>query len=112
MSVNSIVKNAVKDIATIRAGHYIPKDPKEVYIVFNYDSEPADHADDEPQHEIFYLQVHLFCPAGFNSLAKRRAIKKALFASGFTFPHYIDAADADGQHHVFECQITAPAGGE
>jgi hypothetical protein len=112
MSVNSKINNAIKHIAPIQAGTYTPKDPKEIYIVFNYDSDPADHADDEPQHEIFYIQVHLFCPARFNSLAKRRAIKQSLFAAGFTFPKYIDATDSDGQHHVFECQITAPAGGE
>jgi len=112
MSVNSIIKNAVEHIAPIRAGQYMPADPEETYIVFNYNSLPTDHADDAPEHEIYFVQVHLFCSGGFNSLAMRRDIKKRLFAAGFTFPAAIDASDADGQHHVFECQITAVAGGE
>jgi len=112
MSVSSMLKKAVEGIAPVQAGTYLPKDPNETYIVFNYYTLPADYADDEPGHEIIYAQVHLFCPAGKNSLVMRRKIKKAVHEAGFTFPSTVDATDADGQHHIFECTLAVVAGGE
>lgn len=83
-----------------------------VYCTFNYNSVPADFADDEAEHEICLIQVHLYAPTGHDTLRLRRDIKKALHAAGMTWPTYTNASDKDGQHHVFECEIAQEAGAE
>ena len=114
MSVNNKIKAALNGIAPVQAGEYEPDQDRAVdtYIVINYNSNPADFGDDEPAHEVFSVQVHLYCPGGVNSLSMRREIKAALAGSGFSWPAYVDASDRDGQHHVFECMIAAGVGVE
>ena len=113
MTVNETLVSALKDIAPVRSGEYKPKDnAKEVYLVFNYYSIGDDFKDDEPGHEVYSVQVHLFCPSGMNSISKRRTIKKKLHEAGFTWPSSLDASDADGQHIVFECMIAGEVGEE
>jgi len=112
-TVSSKLQNALKDIAPIRAGTYIPDDNEtEVYIVTNYFSRPIEHMDDEPVFEEYSVQVHLFCPSGMNSITMRKRIKKKLYQAGFTWPTSQDASDADGQHIVFECMIDGNVGEE
>lgn len=110
MSINSTLKAALAPIAPAEADVYEGK--AAVYITFNYNSIPADFGDDEPSHERFLAQVHLWAPAGNNTLAKRRAVKKALAAAGATWPSYTNASDKEGQHHVFECELVQAAGVE
>lgn len=74
------------------------------YIVFDYNTIPIDFADDEPDHEKYLIQVHLFCPLGTNSISDTRKIKEALFEAGMTWPEMTDASDKDSQHLVFECE--------
>lgn len=110
MSLNSELVAALNKIA--------PTSPDEddsgsgTYITFNYNSNPDDFGDDEPGHEVFSVQVHLFCPPGVNSLSMRRDIKKAIAAAGFNWPAYVNASDKDGQHHVFETSIARAPGVE
>lgn len=104
---NNRLMAALEPIAPTQADEYIPDEERgavDTYIVFNYNSYPADFGDDAPGHEVYSVQVHLFCPSGVNSLSMRREIKAALAAAGFTWPAYINASGKDGQHHVFECQ--------
>ena len=110
MSVNSLIKAALDPVAPVEADTY--EDTAATYITFGYVSSPADFGDDEPDHEIFSISVHLFAPTGEDTIAKRRAIKKALAAAGTTWPIYTNASDKDGQHHVFECQLVRKVGAE
>ena len=110
MSVNSLIKAALDPVAPVEADTY--EDTAATYITFGYVSSPADFGDDEPDHEIFSISVHLFAPTGEDTIAKRRAIKKALAAAGTTWPIYTNASDKDGQHHVFECQLAREVGAE
>ena len=110
MSVNSLLKAALEAVAPVEADTYEGK--QESYITIGYNSRPDDFGDDEPDHEVFSISVHLFAPTGENTIAKRRAIKKALAAAGTTWPTYTNASDKDGQHHVFECQLAQAAGVE
>ena len=115
MSVNSILKATLNPISPAEADVYEGKEA--VYITFNYNSLPVDFGDDEPAHERFLVQVHLWAPAGYNSLAKRRAIKKAL-TSVATWPTYTNVSGTTGnkkdvgQHHVFECELVRSVGVE
>lgn len=110
MSVNSLIKAALDPVAPVEADTY--EDTAATYITFGYVSTPADFGDDEPDHEVFLISVHLFAPTGEDTIDKRRAIKKALAAAGTTWPTYSNASDKDGQHHVFECQLVREVGAE
>ena len=109
MTVNKILMKALEPIASVQASTYESYDAEgrtdEVYITFNYSTNPDNFGDNEPDHEVYSVQVHLFCPASTDSLLIRRDIKNALRDAGFTFPSSVDATDADGQHHIFECLI-------
>lgn len=110
MSINSTLKAALDPVAPAEADTY--EGGEAVYITFGYTSIPADFGDDEPTHERFLVHVHLFAPTGYNTLAQRRGIKKALAAAGATWPSCENASDKDGQHHIFECELAAAAGVE
>lgn len=110
MSVNSLLIEALNPTAPTAPDEY--KGDAETYIIFNYTSTPINFGDDEPGHEIFFVQVHLYAPDGINTLTQRRAIKKALFIAGLTWPSYVNASDGNGQHHVFECELVRALGEE
>lgn len=110
MTVNSLLKAALEPVAPVEADTYEGTEP--TYITFGYISTPTDFGDDEPEHELFSISVHLFAPTGEDTIEKRRAIKKALAAAGTTWPSYTNASDKEGQHHVFECQLARGAGAE
>lgn len=93
-----------------------------VYCTFNYTEHPAQFGDDGPGVLRYQCQVHFFAPrlmaAGVsgNTLATRKALRRALFAAGFTYPSVTDASDwadtssrsgaRDYQHFVFEFEDT------
>ena len=110
MSINSLLKAALEHVAPVEADTY--EGPRPVYITIGYDSIPADYGDDDPGHEIILISVHLFAPTGEDTIAKRKAIKRALAAAGATWPSYTNASGKDGQHHVFECEIAQAMGVE
>lgn len=103
MSINDAIINALTGFTSDVVPDLYTGEETE-YITFNYSSRGANFADNAPNHEINSVQVHYFCPASTNSLSKRKQIKKALFAAGFTWPEVIDASDKEGQHWVFECE--------
>ena len=67
---------------------------------------PEDFGDDDAQHWRYLVEVGLFTPHDKNSLAYRREITRRLVAGGFTRPAITPASDANGQHYVFECEIS------
>ena len=74
------------------------------YYTFNYTTLAADFGDDEPQHERYLIQVHLFAPLNENILQQVRKTKKALYAAGFVYPDTRDSSDDDSRHIVFESE--------
>lgn len=102
-SLNKRLKEALDPIGLpVRDSVYSGKENR--YIVFNYDAVKDDFADDKAEHLIYLIQVHLFAPAGENTLQIREKIKKNLYAAGFDYPDETDASDKDGQHRVFELE--------
>lgn len=80
----------------------------DTYFTFNMISTPDDFANDEANHEIWDIQLHLFAPFTLDTTVLRRRIKSAIAAAGFTAPSMTDASEStrsqDGteQHIVFE----------
>lgn len=110
MNINQTLKAALSAIAPAEADVYEGKNA--IYITFNYDTIPANYGDDEPEHERVLVQAHLYAPLGFDTVKKRRGIKKALASAGMTWPTCINASDKDGQHIVFECEAVREAWAE
>lgn len=109
MSINSKIINALSSLSLpVRADVY--DGTADEYIVFNYFSQGADFANDAPRQEVYFVQVHYFCPIGKNSLSVRDRIKKALFSAGFTWPAVTNAMsmaysrEVGEQHWVFETE--------
>jgi hypothetical protein len=103
VSIESKIKTALNSLGyKIYPGNYNGAD--ETYFVFNHNTLPDDFGDNAPRHERALIQVHLFCPHGFNSVKTRKDAKLALLGAGFTYPNMTDASDKDGQHWVFETE--------
>ncbi|MEG1891365.1 MAG: hypothetical protein RSA65_05395 [Clostridia bacterium] len=72
------------------------------YMVVNYSTFPANHADGDPQAERQLVQLHLYCPSTRNTAELRTGIKRAIHAAGYSYPAAVDMSDKTGQHIVFE----------
>ena len=109
MSINSEIINALSSLS-LPVCPDVYNGTADEYITFNYFSQGDDFADDAPQHEMYFAQIHYICPISKNSLSIRDQIKKALFAVGFTWPTVTNAMstaytrEVDEQHWVFECE--------
>jgi len=79
------------------------------YYTFNYSKSGVNFGDDAPGHERYLIQVHLFCPGGFDSVQRTVQTQQRLFTAGLTWPDVTNASDADGQHIVFECETVEGA---
>ncbi len=109
MSLNERIIGALLPLGIpVAPGVYTGEE--KTYLTFNYATVGADYGDDEPQHELALVQVHLFCPVTANNVATRRRIKRLLRDAGFTWPSVEDAG-VEGRekasrstHLVFECR--------
>lgn len=80
------------------------------YIVWNYNVLPAVWAEHAPQAARYLVQVHYYLPHKQEPREKLLSLQSALFNADFTWPNLTDAADAEGQHWVLECEY-ADGGG-
>jgi len=103
MSLNTLIIKTLNDIAPVYPD-VCNDDSQERYFVFNYNSWGGEFADDEPEHDIDFVQIHFFCPLKENTVSLRNTVKKRLRDAGFTHPSYTNITDETGQHLVFECE--------
>lgn len=103
MSVDAQIKAALSGFGD-PVENAIYQDKAERYYVFNYSTLGAGYADDNPIHERFLIQVHLFAPISENITSRIKETKKALSDAGFTWPSTTNASDEDSRHIVFECE--------
>jgi hypothetical protein len=78
------------------------------YITFNYEDDRAEeYADDTPQMDVAYLQIHLFCHRTFNFNNLKKQIRSSLFKAGFSYARitamYED--DTETNHIIFQVEI-------
>ena len=74
------------------------------YIVTNSAVIPALPAGDRPHAARYLVQVHYYLPHKQNPNEMLEQLCAALFAARFTAPSIQNAADANGQHYVLECE--------
>lgn len=77
------------------------------YIVYVINTRPDDHADDDPQHEVYSVVIYLYAPVATNMSTLRKAIKHALTQNGYMYPEVNDVSDDDGQQLAFYTSIAA-----
>lgn len=113
MSINERIIAAVTPIVpTCVPGVYVPGVGQEnaVYCTFNYSENPDSFGDDAPEAMRYLCQLHFYAPQrsadgmSNNTLATRKALRRAIFAAGFTYPSAEDASDEEYQHYVLEFQ--------
>lgn len=80
------------------------------YAVWAYTEIPEVFADRAPRAARYLIQVHYFLPPKKNPNSNKRALQRALFEAGCTWPSILNAGDAEGQHYVLECEY-ADGGG-
>lgn len=103
MTVNEVLRDAVQSIVPICDPDNYSGDSAE-YCTFDYTEVPDSFGDDMPQAIRYLVSLHWHLPTGVNPIAKKRQIRKALLAAGFSAPTVTNASDADGKHYVFECE--------
>lgn len=103
MSINERIINAVTPIVSECVPDFYDGEA-EIYCTFNGDATPVAFGDDRPRARRWLLQLHFYCPRGYNSLATRLNLSRAIHGAGFTYPTEEDASDEVGQHFVLEFQ--------
>ena len=111
MSINERIIHALSPLGLpVHPDVHRPEDG-DLYITFGYNVRPDAFGDNVPQVEVSDVSVELWAARGKNVLQLRRLIRLMLNESGFTWPDEIDAGDEDGQHFVYECQLSEWIGG-
>lgn len=103
LSVNEVLKSAVQPIVAVCVPDMYTGTESE-YCTFNYTELPDEFGDDQPWLIRYSVQLHWFLPAKVNPLERKRQLRQAMIAAGFTAPTVTPASDDDGQHYVFECE--------
>lgn len=107
MNVNGLIINTLKPLVSeISPGHYTGT--AEIYIAFNYEDDRGEmYADDAPEVDKAYMQIHLFCPDNYNYTVLKKQIRSRLFCAGFSYPSVSEFYEKDTRknHLVFQCEI-------
>lgn len=101
MSINERIINAVKPIVPDCVPDAYDGE-EDFYCTFNGTAVPVGFGDNRPRARRWLMQVHFYCPKGYNSLARRLSLCRAIHGAGFTYPTEENASDGDGQHYVLE----------
>lgn len=104
MTVNETIIAAVTPVVSVCVPDIYTGESEE-YCTFNYPEVPECFGDDRPTIYRCPVQLHYYCPKGWNSLPKRRALRRAILDADFTAPEVENASDEDGQHFVFEFDV-------
>lgn len=103
MSMESDIKAALVLLGYPCAANIYTGSAK-TYFVFNYQVIPANFADNEPQHERYLVQLHLYAPHTQNTETLRKSTRRAIQAA-FMRPSELNVADDVNQHYVYEFEV-------
>lgn len=105
MDINEKIVSALAPVGLAVAETLYEGDDNE-FITFNItDDVGEDFGDDDPGCNDIYIHVHYVCPWETDYSGRKKQIRKALYAGGFTWPSVVDASDPSTRlrHIVFEC---------
>ena len=101
MTINQQIKAAVEPIVPVCVPDPYTGEETE-YCTFDYTEIPEEFGDDMPELIRYAVQLHYFCPLGYNPIKTKRLLFQAILAADFTAPEIINAGDETSQHYVFE----------
>lgn len=107
MSVDKQLKDALGGLGLPLASGVYTREAT-TYLTYNYDTMPAQFADNRPWMERVLIQVHLVTPVQTALLPLRRRVHNALVRGGFSWPEVVDASEKEVRHLVFECEVLVP----
>lgn len=110
MSVDSKISAALESVLPQAVFPNVYTGAALEYVVWAYTEIPTVFAERAPRAARYLVQVHYYLPHKLNPNQKKRALQRALFESGCTWPSVLNASDAEGQHYVLECEY-ADGGG-
>jgi hypothetical protein len=108
MTINKMLLSALSGIAPTYPDLY--EGGNTTYITFNYDTIPSGFGDNEPELELYLIQVHFFCPLGVDSISSCNEIKRKISYTFSEWPEMQNATDNESQHIVFEFSFLMGAG--
>ncbi|GHU92949.1 hypothetical protein FACS1894208_01250 [Clostridia bacterium] len=104
MEMNERIVSALSTIAPTAPDSWIGN--ADEYITFSFNVAPEEWADDRALNDVYSVSVHFFAPHGKESCGQRGAIKSAIFNEFEVQCSIVNASDGDGQHYVFEFEVT------
>lgn len=112
MKVKEILANTLKEFGPIAFCIY--KGSKETYLTFNYEDERGvGYADDRPEYERNYIQVHFFTPYSAYKDVIKKSIKAALSRiSSVTKTFTTKEEETNLMHIVFSIELDIAEDGD
>lgn len=110
MSVDSKISSALESVLPGAVFPNVYTGALLEYAVWAYTEIPEVFADRAPHAARYLVQVHYYLPPKQNPNPTKRALQRALFDAGCTWPSILNAGDGEGQHYVLECEY-ADGGG-
>ena len=110
MTIETLIESAVKPVIPVCVPWQYSGEAME-YCVYAYSELPDEWGDDAAGAIRYVVQLHWFFPwtpkvtADPEVQRKKKAIRSALVAAGFTFPSIESAGDGEWMDLVFECEI-------
>lgn len=103
--IDEVIRSALNGIEDVIKPNVYDGSATE-YIVYNYDERGVVFADSRPRAILYRVMVHLYLPHGMNPGEKKDAIREAIWDAGGTWPSITNASDGEGQHYVFEFEMS------
>ena len=103
MDVIERLRDAVLPVVAVCVPDLYDGDAVE-YCTFTVDESPEDFGDNAPNQMRHLVQLHYYLPPAGEKDPRttKRALCRAIFGAGFTYPEVTNASDETGQHFVFE----------
>ena len=105
MNLDERIRTALEPMGLPVCPHDYEGDELE-YITFVYTELGALHANGAAQAIRYLVDLSWYLPKGQNPNVGKARIRQLLQAAGATTPNIVDASDGDGQHYVFEFEMT------
>lgn len=97
-TITPIIPVCVPDLLVLEAGDSAPEE----YCTFDYDLAAGIAGDDECEEGVARVRVRYFAPLKAPTMAKRRALRRAIAAvDDFSLPSEQNASDEIGQAYLY-----------
>lgn len=107
MKTYELLEQALRK-ARIPVKYYEYEGAAREYIVYNEEVEqPTNYADNKPQNDVVWWQVHIFAPKDFDFRKRKEDVKRYLLEDGFTITDVATLYEKETKtiHVVINCHM-------